>query len=1260
MTIMLGLMLSGSSTWAAEGNLLANTSFEESDSGNPVSWTQDVWNQGKDVTRFSVTKEAFHSGGASVLIENLQPNDAKWVQKVVVKPETTYRLSGYIKVERADTGSKGGNLSFMGIVDTSEDHKNTVGQWQFVQMYGKTGANQKEITVAARLGGYGSLTTGKAYFDDISLEEASTVPSGSKVVSLDPGTGSTGQTTSGEPVSAMSIAAYAVIFVMLFFFLFNRYVRPDDKGFLPSDGKERISFFILLLIVGFLLRLYIAGKSPGYLSDMATFAAWASRAAETGLSKFYLGVWVDYPPGYIYVLYILGKIGQALHFAPGSQGMTILLKLPACLADLAIGWLVYRHGAKHLGSRAALGLAALFIFNPAVLGNSASWGQVDSFFTLILLIALLLAVKGRLEWGTVLFALAVLVKPQGLIYTPALLYLFYRKGSWKRFGVSAAAGLAAFVALVLPFSIHNDALWIYQLYKTTLESYPYVSLNAFNFYTLIGQNWEPMGKKLLFLSYGQWGTVFIVASVALSAYLYLRKKGNESEKTWFVALLLIVMVYLFGVKMHERYLFPALALAMFAFIQSKDRRLLFLFTAFSVTHYINVAYVLANSQVNLSAIPRYDGILLAISLAQVCLFGWLVKIGYDLFIRNRHLPVPKREKLTALPAKPEEAGLLHTPESSAWMGRLSRRDWILMGSVTLLYALLAFYHLGSHSAPTTYWQPAKTEDGFTVDFGSVKTLDRVNTFSEIGEGKFKLEFADKPGGAWTSPIVVDNTYVKVFTWNVQSLNLPARYVKVTVESPGFTLNEMAFFEAGNDKPLVVSTADVEGTSPPIRGSVDRLFDEQEKAKLRPTYMDGTYFDEIYHARTAYENIHGIKAYENTHPPLGKVIIAAGIQLFGMNPFGWRVAGTLVGIGMLPLFYIMAFRLFRRTEYAFLATFLMACEFMHFAQTRIATIDVYGVFFIMLMFYFMYRYYSLDFYRTPLRKTLVPLFFSGLFFGIGAASKWIVLYGGAGLAVIFFLSLYERYRQYAAAGEMLKLKEKNPQVLASLYEIRKVFVSRTIKTVAWCSLFFVVIPTIIYSLSFAPIISVPGEKHTAGQLVQYQKDMWNYHSKLKATHSFSSPWYEWPFIVKPIWFYSGQSQVPEGKVSSIVSMGNPAIWWVGIGAVVAAVVLCKRQKHRGMFVMLVAFFSQYVPWMLVTRLTFIYHFFAMVPFLILCIVYTAKYLTDKKPSRKKWVYAYSAVCFLLFVLFYPILSGAVVSKTYVADVLRWFPSWFFYS
>lgn len=1259
MAALAGLFLFAATGFAAD-NLLKNGGFEE---GSPSSWEQDVWNHGDTYSKLAISREVFHSGKQSALIESIRENDAKWVQTVAVKPEQLYRLSGWILTESAGAGAKGANLSVLGTLETSADYRNTSGQWQYVELYGRTSPKQKELKVAARLGGYGSLNKGKAYFDDILLEEMETAPEGAKVVSfgeekVSAGTGGhEAPVTTGTPFKLM---AYALMFFFLYGAAYVLLFRQERMGRL-SPGA--IGWAVTaLLAAGLLLRLLLAPASEGHTGDMNTFRAWAHHAASVGLAHFYdTDMFVDYPPGYIYVLYVLGKLAAWLHLAPSSAGSLLLMKLPSMLADLATAYLLFRMARSRVSPSAAFGIALLYVFNPAVLVNAAVWGQVDSFFTLFLLLTLSAVAAGKLERGTAWFAVAVLIKPQALIFTPVLLFAYYREGSLRRFARSALWGAGVFLAGILPFSFTVKPWWFIKLYFETLSSYPYATLNAFNLYALTIGNWKPLGDPFLFFTYQTWGTVFILAAVGLALYYFLKSRHHLEGLPYYIALVLISTVFLFGVKMHERYWFPALALVLAVFLHLKDRRLLGWFLGVSVCHYLNVAYTLDFNTAGTTAVPSKDGVLLLVSFASLVLFGYLLKIGYDGYIANRIQPIRDAESEAELGAGALRDAMGSRESVTSAAPLFSRLDLKLVAGLTLVYAAVAFFHLGSIKAPETVWEPAASGESFYLDFGSVKRIERINSYAEIGEGKFKLEFAAASPDGWEQAQVIDVPYTKFFTWNVQKTDLQARYVKLTVETAGFALNELAFYEKDGEAPVPVKAIHAEGMTPPVRGTVERLFDEPGDSHYHPTYMHGSYFDEIYHPRTAYEHLHNIKPYENTHPPLGKLIIAVGIKLFGMNPFGWRIMGTLFGIAMVPLMYAFGKRLFGQTRYAFMAAFLFTFDFMHFAQTRIGTIDTYGVFFIILMYYYMYRYISMSFYRTPLKRTLVPLFLSGLFFGIGAASKWIVIYGGAGLAVLFFASLYRRYREAEAARAMLAVRrDLKPEEKEQLERISRIFLPSALKTVLWCLPFFVVIPGLIYSASFIPYMTVPGEGFSLEHLVQYQKDMWDYHSKLVATHGFASPWWEWPFIVKPIWFYSGQALLPEGQVSSIVSMGNPLVWWLGTLAVAAAAVLTWKRRDQGMIVVLTAFLSQYLPWMLVTRLTFIYHFFAMVPFLVLCLVYVFRVLNTERRLPQYVNTLYLGAVAALFVLFYPVLSGMVVDKDYVRTVLRWFGSWFFYS
>ena len=105
----------------------------------------------------------------------------------------------------------------------------------------------------------------------------------------------------------------------------------------------------------------------------------------------------------------------------------------------------------------------------------------------------------------------------------------------------------------------------------------------------------------------------------------------------------------------------------------------------------------------------------------------------------------------------------------------------------------------------------------------------------------------------------------------------------------------------------------------------------------------------------------------------------------MNPFGWRFVGTLCGVIMVPLLYLFLKNLFGKRCIAVCGTALFAFDFMHFTQTRIATIDTYAVLFILISYLFMYRWVTWD-WDDPLSPpggAIYPWAFPA-FFGASAA------------------------------------------------------------------------------------------------------------------------------------------------------------------------------------------------------------------------------------------------------------------------------------
>lgn len=575
--------------------------------------------------------------------------------------------------------------------------------------------------------------------------------------------------------------------------------------------------------------------------------------------------------------------------------------------------------------------------------------------------------------------------------------------------------------------------------------------------------------------------------------------------------------------------------------------------------------------------------------------------------------------------------------------KFTKKDWIILITITVIYSAVALFNLGDMDAPYTGWN-ASDGQNIILDFGEVKDIESVNYYmGQYAYFNMSVTGRNSTSEMWDS--YGTNKIDSVFSWGSIKTENSCRYLMITLSSPKASLFEVVIKDSQGNIITPINADDF-----------SNLFDEQDLCPEISTFRNSTYFDEIYHARTAYEFIHGITTYENTHPPLGKIFISIGILIFGMNPFGWRIVGTLFGIMMIPAIYTFAKKMFEKTWLTTIICLLFTFDFMHFSQTRISTIDVYVTFFIILMYYFMYRYVSMTFYDTALKKTFIPLGLCGISMGLGCASKWTGCYAGVGLAIIFFYHMFKRFREYRYA----KLNPGGETDGISHESVIKLFPKYTICTLLFCVLFFIIIPGIIYVLSYIPFVSYYENKSLIERMLENQVSMFNYHSGLKEVHAYSSHWYQWPTMVRPILFYSKEitSTISEG----ISSFGNPAVWWLGILAASYAVYRAIAYNDKKAEFLLVSYAAQYVPWFLVTRYTFIYHYFPSTPFVVLLLGYCMHnfYHMQTAESGKKKVmigcFVYCGVAIALFIMFYPVISGLPINKNYAFTFLRWFKTW----
>jgi Gpi18-like mannosyltransferase len=421
------------------------------------------------------------------------------------------------------------------------------------------------------------------------------------------------------------IVTYSIIFLTLFIAAYWAFVYKKVK---INPGNAGI-LILTLLGASLLLRISIATLVQSHPFDLNIFKSWATTASNNLFQVYSNSRSADYPPLYMYVLFLIGKLASIPTLNPYY---TLLLKLPSIAADILSSLLIYKLARKHLSLEISMLLSAFYIFNPAVFINSTVWGQVDSFFTLIIITSVFMMSERKIGFSAVLFAAAVLMKPQGIIFLPVLFFELVRLKKFKNFLKTAAIALSTALVIILPFSLNKGFTWIFKLYSSTVGEYPYASVNAFNFFSLIGKNFTKDTATLFSISYHTWGLIFIIAVTLFSWFIYI--KGNSSVFAFAAALIQIAGVFTFSSSMHERYLFPAAALSILAFIYLKDKRLLLLSVGFSTTIYMNTHYVLYETMKGINSIG-YTPVLIFTSFLNVVLFIYLVKVLFDITVRKR-------------------------------------------------------------------------------------------------------------------------------------------------------------------------------------------------------------------------------------------------------------------------------------------------------------------------------------------------------------------------------------------------------------------------------------------------------------------------------------------------------------------------------------------------------------------------------------------------------------------------------------------------
>lgn len=539
--------------------------------------------------------------------------------------------------------------------------------------------------------------------------------------------------------------------------------------------------------------------------------------------------------------------------------------------------------------------------------------------------------------------------------------------------------------------------------------------------------------------------------------------------------------------------------------------------------------------------------------------------------------------------------------------KMTKIDFLIIGIIVLLYTVLSFINLGSFKNPQSFYQ-FQDDEAITFEFQESTDIIRIKFFNGDENGEYAI---------YTSNDNLNYTYLTTlkgngaFAWNDERIGQHIKYLKLVSLSQKSSLGEIAFYN--NSKELLTATVNSSYNT-----ITTNLTDEQDIVPEKISYLNSSYFDEIYFARTAYDYKEGIEAYEWVHPPLGKMLQALPVILFDtMAPFYYRLMGNIAGILMVFVMYLFGKLLIKTRKWSIFASLLMFFDTFHFAHTRMGTVDSFLVLFIMLSLYFMYRYLTN-------KESKHDLLLSGIFFGLSICVKWTGFLGGLALAILYFTNLFKNKRKILPA-------------------ILKGFA------------FFVFIPLIFYITVY---LIYPDNQVTytdsPKDIITQTEAIYTYHSKLEEPHFFSSKWYTWPLSYKPVWYYTNETSTTTH--GTITGLGNIVIWWMGIISLPYLIYMIIKKKDKTSYWILITILSLWLPYIFIGRVMFLYHYFPVLPFIMLAVTTFIKGLEEK--TKNKYIMPiYLVLVVIFFIIYFPVISGIPSSNTYI-DNLKLLSSWYF--
>jgi dolichyl-phosphate-mannose--protein O-mannosyl transferase len=1050
----------------------------------------------------------------------------------------------------------------------------------------------------------------------------------------------------------------------------------------------------VLLLFALALRIVLL-PSLGFHNDIAAFEAWTLALKDNPPWEFYAKTsFADYPPGYFVVLWVLGAfygVLDHLHVISNTDNsyvaLRLLVKIPALLMDLVDTALIFAIVRRFASERLALIAAACFALNPAAIYVSAYWGQIDSVSWGFLLLALWLALRSndepqktiaRLTWAWLAIAFSVLIKPQGaLIALVVIAFAFTTADAAmrRRRLLGTAAGIGA--ALVLTYAVtvlfHGsadpiaDVSWLLQRYAFGSTVYPYNSVNAFNLYAIKQSFWQPDTTPLEVLGIAAgaswlWGIVLVLAASALIVARYLQQR---TERAFLEAAMLVAFAFFaLATRMHERYIFGAFLL-MFPLI-AFGRQYLWAAAIISGTTLLNLVYSFAYQSVMETHPPGVDATNLwgvgshLVALVNVAVFFLL---GYVYL--GGSVSVLEGVERDAVRAGAKARAWFDPREGIATMSLL---DWLIASAWTIasfvvciiwiqwpaekifdeIYYARAGEEYLKHLEIFEFTHPPLTK---LVVTASMMLFGGLGGLGDTGLG---WRFLNVVVGALT--VLVLYAFAKRLTRSTPFAAIAAgmlvldgfHFVQSRIATPEITV---AFFALLTIYAFYrVWTASAARRATVLAWSVTsvRVFAAflivgaavggivaTWAVTTGPHTRDSTYMHHAWIVAFAWVEIGFYLlarwATSNGAPFLDAMFARVSVRSGSLGTRavvsyadGSSLTYDAEGRGTLglPDGEAIALAGIKRDEPVVRAAGEASRAYARDGQLTYTTPEARVAF----------RpdgSVIADGASASGREMWVWIGILAIVSGCGAASKW------NGLFDFFVVWL-------CVAGVVAQRFLRGPAVYGNPFGMPFDIIVGTMLFATG----------IIYTACYIPFFTLG---HNFLDLVALQTEMYNYHAHLVATHPYASSWWQWPILERPISYYYHDFRTGAFAndptaccVAEILALPNPFVWWFGLITVPAVGFFAWFERNRGYALLVIAYFLQWLPWILSPRIAFEYHFFPNLAIIVLCNAIVLQKLWHWVPEGEGrllpriGVGVYLGIVAWAFVFFYPVLVGQHVS------------------